>query len=556
LLFVPLSWTLADGPPPTVNLLDERLDNLTKRVDELIAQKQFDQAAQSMEEMIQGLAEVHGTNSEKVSNGYQRLAIIHAEVEQFQKAVAALDKASSIAATLHGKGHWKTREIDALVNTFRRIEKLSFADRRRLYQTMDMFDEAKRLTSVGRHKEALSKFEEVVAIRRELTGDASQTSKSLAFAAGAHLALNQIDQSRTLMEEAVAMDERIYGESSPQATGKREQLGQICRRQGKYADAFTHFNRTYRSLEKLFGRDNDTTLDCLNQIGLTHNELGNYEQGAETFRRLVDLRRQGSPPGDHDLSCALNNLANSYRTLGHFELALPLFEEALANIERGPDKGGPIEATTVSNLALLHKSIGDESAVLPLMEKSYRITASTLGMNHIGTALAMTNLSSAYLEQNNVEKAGRYAEKALAIAMKQLGPDHPDTADYLYPVGRVMLQAGKLDEAQRYFADSWAIFQKTIGTQNQAAAAALYDLGQSHFAKGEHELARRHMEEAIAIQRKVLGPTNPEVAKTLDDLAQVYLAMGDETVARELLDEANYIREHRTADTQPNTLLK
>jgi hypothetical protein len=46
------------------------------------------------------------------------------------------------------------------------------------------------------------------------------------------------------------------------------------------------------------------------------------------------------------------------------------------------------------------------------------------------------------------------------------------------------------------------------------------------------------------------------VAKTLDDLAQVYLAMGDETVARELLDEANYIREHRTADTQPNTLLK
>ncbi len=144
--------------------------------------------------------------------------------------------------------------------------------------------------------------------------------------------------------------------------------------QGRYSEAEKWLQDALKEAERF--RPNDsrlaTTLDDLAEV---YRAQGKFAEAAPLYERSMAIREKAVGPEHSDLVGTLNGLADLYRAQGKFAEAEPLYRRSLAVWERVLGREHPHVATSLEKYALLLRSMNREAEAAAMEARAKAIRA-------------------------------------------------------------------------------------------------------------------------------------------------------------------------------------
>jgi CHAT domain-containing protein/tetratricopeptide (TPR) repeat protein len=189
-------------------------------------------------------------------------------------------------------------------------------------------------------------------------------------------------------------------------------LAELYRAQGRYADAAPLYERSLVILEKTLGPGHPDVARALNNLAELYTRQGRYADAEALFKRSLTIRETLGP--DHpDVAQSLNNLAGLYRRQGRYADAEPLYKRSLAIRENALSSSHPDVAESLNNLALLYEDQGRYPDAEPLLKRALAINEKTLPSDHLHVQSVLDDLAEHY------RREGRYAD-AVPLVQKTI----------------------------------------------------------------------------------------------------------------------------------------
>src|SRR5262249_1098004 len=87
------------------------------------------------------------------------------------------------------------------------------------------------------------------------------------------------------------------------------------------------------------GPDDPDTLEVLNQLGVLHWRLGQFDKSIPVFEEIVEVRRVKFGRDDPQTLNDMANLGVNYKDAGRLKEAIPLLEEVIQGTKKAPALG-------------------------------------------------------------------------------------------------------------------------------------------------------------------------------------------------------------------------
>jgi tetratricopeptide (TPR) repeat protein len=216
---------------------------------------------------------------------------------------------------------------------------------------------------------------------------------------GAYLrARAQYATARPLLEQALALRERVLGADHPETAQTLSDLGHLARLQGRHTEARQFYQQALSIRERVLGTGRDT-ITALNDLGEEAQLLGEMTNARTLYQRARTLGEQVLGLADPETIRSQGNLAVIAELLGDDEQAEAAYQEALrlSEASRGPDSLGTAQA--LSRLALFYKKQGTSALAKALLERAKTITERKLGETHPDVAHLRKHLAQLEYEE-------------------------------------------------------------------------------------------------------------------------------------------------------------
>ena len=269
----------------------------------------------------------------------------------------------------------------------------------------------------------------------------------------------------------------------------------------------------------------------LNEIGMTHQALGEWAEAMHTYEEALQVSR--NLEDGVGAAVALHNLAHITLNRGELEEARHLYLESLEINKRLENLYGI--AATVHELGSLAHAQGEFEEARRLYGESLEIEKK-LG-NQRGVASTLHNLAMLAWDQGQLEEARRLYDESLDIK-KMLG-DQRGVASTLHELGRLARAQSELEEARRLYDESLEV-KKMLGDQS-GVAITLHALANLAAVEGDFREARRLYNESLEITKRIGDKGN--LALIFGNLGLLAKQEGDKREAVRLFREALSISE-------------
>jgi CHAT domain-containing protein len=132
-----------------------------------------------------------------------------------------------------------------------------------------------------------------------------------------------------LFKRALAIYQKIPG-AEPAVATLLNNLGQVTKAEGRYADAEPAIKQSLAIREKVLGRDHVDVARSLNNLADLYQRQARYADAEPIYKRALDIRERTVGPDHPDTAASVNNLASLYQAEGRTADALPLVERMMA----------------------------------------------------------------------------------------------------------------------------------------------------------------------------------------------------------------------------------
>ena len=266
-------------------------------------------------------------------------------------------------------------------------------------------------------------------------------------------------------------------------------------------------------------RASTTWLHCTSRWGITRRPSRSYRQALEIRKKVL---------GDQhpDTATSLNNLAALYQSMGDYAKAEPLYRQALEIRQESPGGKHPTRPPASTTWPRCTSRMGDYAKAEPLYRQALEIRKKVLGENHPDYATSLNNLAVLYQSHGGLRE-GRAALSAGA-GDQQEGPGgkppglrpQPQQPGWLY---RAM---GDYAKAEPLFGRRWRSARKPWAKSTPTTATSLNNLAVLYQSMGDYAKAEPLFRQALEIRKKVLGEQHPDYATSLNNLAALYRVDG------------------------------
>lgn len=187
--------------------------------------------------------------------------------------------------------------------------------------------------------------------------------------------------------------------------------------------------------------------ETLNTAGMLAYKERHFVMAQEMFHRALNVLGEATEP-DPRTATTLNNLGATHEALGEYEQAELRYRHALTMIEtiQGPDH--PDVVVGLNNLASLHFSQQAFDKAEPLWQRGLSISERYWGDAHPHLIQALLTLGLVTQVQNKFERAEPYFIRAIQIGKQSLGADHPSLIPLYERYASFLRQADRDEEAQ------------------------------------------------------------------------------------------------------------
>jgi tetratricopeptide (TPR) repeat protein len=218
---------------------------------------------------------------------------------------------------------------------------------------------------------------------------------------------------------------------------------------GRYSESLILYERARKLYADLLGEENTQTIQAMHVIGCLLHNCGRLEEAQQIQEKVLEAMRRIGRDDDDTLEC-INNLAITYESQGgRLKEVQELREKVLEMRRRTLGDEHPDTLRSMYNLASTYESQGGRlKEVQELEEKVLEMTRRTLGDEHLDTLKSMQNLAVTYKTMGRrLDEVQELEEKVLEVRRRNLGEEHPDTADAMNNLAQTLHDRGRLDEA-------------------------------------------------------------------------------------------------------------
>jgi tetratricopeptide (TPR) repeat protein len=227
----------------------------------------------------------------------------------------------------------------------------------------------------------------------------------------------QFDQAKGLLDQALALSRRAYGDESPKVSAIANNLGRVLAR------------------------------------------LGQRELARQHFEWAMAIDRNTYGDGDPHVATVMNNYAMVLHATGQLDSARQHFESALAIFEQSYGPEHPKVATLLNNLGYIHQAAGDDASAHDLFHRALTTAEATLVAPHPTVAAILHNLGKTMRKLGHPLIARDHLERALSINLAVYGENHPDVARDYSALAELLRAQGDAAGAEQYDAKAAAVRQ-------------------------------------------------------------------------------------------------
>ena len=303
-----------------------------------------------------------------------------------------------------------------------------------------------------------------------------------------------------------------------------------------YTDALPYFERMLRQAKAKYIA-NDTVAKAYDLIGITHFELGQYDQAIACFQNALDIAEK-DPSMQNYAATLYSNLGVIYSNLGDPATNLEYQNKSL-EIRKRLFKPDDIEIGKVLiNIGIAHYNLGDYPEALECYQNTLAIWQKQYPEDHPDIATLYSEMGNLYSRLGEFGKSLESHNKALEIRKKIYGEAHPDVATCYTNQGNVLSQLGENDIALEFYQNALNIWKKTNGEKNTKIATLYNNMGNTLLNKNDLEGADSCFMKSIDIRSQLLGENHPELASAYNGIGMLYYYQSNPDKAIEYFGKA------------------
>lgn len=363
---------------------------------------------------------------------------------------------------------------------------------------------------------------------RDLSDQPALRARLLSLIGGTYLNLNQQDDARLLLVEALDIRVRLYGPDHEATAETQHVLGRLEQQLGSYTDSEAHLTSALATFTRELGPEHERTLRTQKSLAALYEDLSRYDEAETILRALITKQRRLLGAEHPELAASLFTLALVLRDQERFDEAEPINREALRIRQAVYGDDHPTIASTFVELGAILR--GQDN--LDPAEDAYRTALAMdkrlLGDGHRETEIARTHLAELLRDKGQYAESATLYREVLERARQTVGEDHPGVAIITGLLAGVLLDAQELDEAETTYRDAIERMIRALPAGHIRIARATAGLGATLTAQ------RRYSEaEAVLLDAHRLfeaGRHDPSQAN--NNLAALYLAWGRPMEAR------------------------
>jgi len=325
----------------------EEVLELLRRTEELEKQGKVDEAIAVRERLLDKAKQLYGADSTKVAAQMSRLARLHQDLGQYDKAETLLQWSLKIYEDKLGKDH----PYAALV-----LDSLAV-----LYRDMAQYKKAKAL-----HLRSVKILEDKL---EKSHPDLSYALNNLALL---YQDMGEYEKAEPLLRRALKIREDKLGGDHPTVGTSLNNLAGLYSDMGQYEKAEPLFRRSLKIYEDKLDKDHPRVALPLVGLGGLYRATKQYEKAESVLLRALKVR-EGRLGKDHpDVAGSLNGLARLYQATGRHEKAEPPLLRAVKLLEDGLGKDHPDVAESLNDLAELRAGRGKVSQAASMFDRTRR----------------------------------------------------------------------------------------------------------------------------------------------------------------------------------------
>jgi len=362
------------------------------------------------------------------------------------------------------------------------------------------------------------------------------------------------DQALFVWQNAVQMDEELYGTDDPDTAASYYNVGLVYFSRGVYDMAMENQLKALEIRKKILGKNHILTALSFNDIGLVYRSLCEYDKALEYITKAMTIREKVLGLDHQDTAESYNCLGVIYYDQGDYNKALIYYQKALNIWEKTLGSEHRDTATSYHCIGMIYQGQGDYENALYHYQKASSILEKVLGIDHRDTAVSYICLGSIYKEIGDNDKALEYDLKALSVLEKVLGKNHPETASAYDFVGSIYDSQGDLNTALEYFQKALAIREQVLKADHSDFCSSYNNIGGVYLKQNQYEKALKYLQKALTIEEKVVGSAHPTIATLFDNIGSVYCSKGDDDKALEFLQKSLDIKLKVLGEDNPSTI--
>lgn len=368
-----------------------------------------------------------------------------------------------------------------------------------------LWELADKAASAGSHKEALSYYEQSLALCAE---DFECVASNLNGIGAVYEALDDDRKAFKYYEDALAAA-RKANNSDLIATNLFNTGAIYHRTFNQYEKALSLFEESLRTFREL--GDKKSTAIVLFNMGKALNSLGRYDRSLSVLNESLLINRELKD--QQGIAGSLNLIGNVYAALGQYDKPLAYYQEALRLNKQINNQ--PEIATTLRNMGDVYSDLVERDKAITYYQEALDIQKKhNLSFD---MAITYTNIGALYKELDQYDKALFHYEESLKISRDL--DNSAMIATNLNNIGNVYASLGKSDTALSYYLQSLKLDKQL--NRPQKIAVTLNNIGMEYFRLGLYEKALSSLNDALAIEKKLNNPHN--IAARLNNIGAVYL---------------------------------
>jgi tetratricopeptide (TPR) repeat protein len=344
-------------------------------------------------------------------------------------------------------------------------------------------------------------------------------------------------EAMSSFEQALALRKEALGAGHIDVAETLHNMGNCAAKANDLNDARTYYDESLRIKRKRLGSNNTSVAQTLHNIGNVLVGQGKNDAAMRSYQEALSLRRDVLGNDNIEVAYSLHCIAKINRKQHDIEAARDNFNASLRIKRHNLRKNHPSVAETLEQLGSLYMEIGEEDEATLCLNGALNIYKAKHGEG-VKVAHVYEQLGAKFERQHNASKAIVYFNKSLRVRARVFGDDHVSVADMHYRIGKLQRDQGSHFEALASFQAATKIRKKIIGRDDLIISDVLTDAGKLQMKLNQVDIADKCFGEALRIRSLILDPRHEKIGECLILNGEVLIAGGKNDEAIGTFNEA------------------